>query len=38
MESLNAALLDDLATSGRARFFVRLAFKSGDVLLHTGVG
>ncbi|ASM54116.1 hypothetical protein PNIG_a2055 [Pseudoalteromonas nigrifaciens] len=38
MESLNAALLADLANSGRARYFVRLAFKSGDVLLHTGVG
>ncbi|MCG9710842.1 hypothetical protein L1D46_18840 [Pseudoalteromonas sp. Isolate3] len=38
MESLNAGLLADLATSGRARYFVRLAFKSGDVLLHTGVG
>ncbi len=38
MESLNSGLLADLATSGRARFFVRLALKSGDVLLHTGVG
>lgn len=38
MESLNPALLADLATQGRARYFVRLAFKSGDVLLHTGVG
>ncbi|MEM5547003.1 hypothetical protein [Pseudoalteromonas fuliginea] len=38
MESLNPALLSDLANSGRARYFVRLAFKSGDVLLHTGVG
>ena len=28
MESLNAGLLADLANSGRARYFVRLAFKS----------
>ncbi|MBS3796668.1 hypothetical protein [Pseudoalteromonas sp. BDTF-M6] len=38
MESLNAGLLSELATAGRARYFVRLMFKSGDVLLHTGVG
>ncbi|KID56843.1 hypothetical protein JF50_13170 [Pseudoalteromonas luteoviolacea] len=37
MEALNSALVAELANC-RPRYFVRLAFKSGDVLLHTGVG
>ncbi|KZN65473.1 hypothetical protein [Pseudoalteromonas luteoviolacea] len=37
MEALNRALVAELAQC-RPRYFVRLAFKSGDVLLHTGVG
>ncbi|ALU41946.1 hypothetical protein [Pseudoalteromonas rubra] len=37
MEALNAGLVQDLAY-GRPRYFVRLAFESGDLLLHTGVG
>lgn len=38
MQALKPELIDDLATSGRARYFVKLAFKSGDIRLHTGVG
>ncbi|KZN30032.1 hypothetical protein N480_03550 [Pseudoalteromonas luteoviolacea S2607] len=37
MEALNRALVAELAQC-RPRYFVCLAFKSGDVLLHTGVG
>ena len=38
MESIKASLIADLVVQGRARFFVRLALQSGDLLLHTGVG
>jgi len=38
MESIKPTLINELATQGRARFFVRLNFKTGDLRLHTGVG
>lgn len=38
MESLNEALIIELAEHGRARYFVKLSLVTGDVLLHTGVG
>jgi len=38
MESIKPALITDLSTHGRVRFFVRLGFKTGDLFLHTGVG
>ncbi|PAJ71982.1 hypothetical protein CJF42_23700, partial [Pseudoalteromonas sp. NBT06-2] len=38
MESIKAALIDDLKSHGRVRFFVRLGFKTADLYLHTGVG